>query len=129
MQFISVSFVILWAITFALYYLVPKKLQWYVLLIASVLFYVIGLKGFPVNLLLTGLTTYGCGIYLRGSLEQEKAEAAQCADKESKKALKAAFQRKRKRVQIVYFIFNLGLLVFYKYAVIAVPALESLSGS
>lgn len=127
MQFISFSFVILWAITFALYYLVPKKLQWYVLLIASALFYIIGLRGFPLNLLLTGLTTYGCGIYLRRSLTQEKAEAAECADKESRKALKVAFQRKRKRVQTVCFIFNLGLLVFYKYAVIAVPVLERLS--
>ena len=129
MQFISFSFVLLWAIAFALYYLVPKKLQWYVLLTASVLFYVVGLKGFPLNLLLTGLTTYGCGIYLRRNLEQEKAEAAQCTDKESRKALKAVFQRKRKRVQIVYFIFNLGLLIFYKYAVIAAPVLEGLSGS
>ena len=129
MQFISDSFVILWTITFALYYLVPKRLQWYVLLTASVLFYVIGLKGFPVNLLLTGLTTYGCGVYLRRSLEKEKAEAAQYADKESRKALKTAFQRKRKRVQIVYFIFNLGLLVFYKYAVIVIPVLEGVSGS
>ena len=55
---------ILWAMTFALYYLVPKKMQWYVLLVSSVLFYVIGLGGFPINLLLTGVTTYGCGIYL-----------------------------------------------------------------
>lgn len=129
MQLISVSFVILWAITFALYYLVPKKLQWYVLLVASILFYVIGLNGFPLNLLLTGLTTYGCGIYLRKKLEQEKAEAAQCADRESRKALKAALQKKRKRVQILYFIFNLGLLVFYKYAVIAVPFAEKLTGT
>ena len=128
MQLLSYSFVILWAITFALYYLVSKKQQRYVLLVASVLFYVIGLKGFPLNLLLTGLTTYVCGIYLGRNLAREKTEAAQCSDKESKKALKAAFQRKRKGVQIVCFIFNLGLLIFYKYAVIAAPVLESLIG-
>ena len=129
MQLISLSFVILWMLSFALYYLVPKKMQWYVLLVASILFYVIGLKGFPLNLLLTGLTTYGCGIYLQKKLEQEKAELKQCADKESKKLLKAAFQKKRKRVQILYFVFNLGLLVFYKYAVIALPFVESVTGT
>ena len=128
MQLISYSFVILWAITFAMYYLVPKKLQWYVLLVASILFYVIGLKGFPINLLLTGLTTYGCGLFLRRNLVQEKAEAAQCADKESRKALKEVFRKKRKHVQIIYFAFNLGLLVFYKYAVIAVPFAEKMTG-
>ena len=129
MQLISYSFVILWAISFALYYLVPKKLQWYVLLAASILFYVIGLKGFPLNLLLAGLTTYGCSMYLRAKIEQEKAEVKQCTDKESKKALKAEFQKKRKRVQIVCFIFNLGLLIFYKYAVIALPFVTKMTGS
>ena len=46
MQFISYSFVILWMITFALYYLVPKRMQWYVLLAASLIFYGVGLGGF-----------------------------------------------------------------------------------
>lgn len=128
MQLISYSFVILWVISFALYYLVPGKMQWYVLLAASFLFYMIGLKGFPLNLLLTGLTTYGCGMYLRANLEREKAGVKLCTDKESKKAFKAAFLKKRKRVQIVFFLFNIGLLVFYKYAVIALPFIEKMTG-
>lgn len=128
MQFISFPFVIFWTLSFALYYLVPKRFQWYILLVASVLFYVIGLKGFPLNLLLTGLTTYGCGIYLHKQLEREKAQLEQCADRESKKAIKTAFQKKRKRVQILYFIFNLGLLIFYKYAVVALPFVEAWTG-
>ncbi|MDE7259386.1 MAG: hypothetical protein K2N77_09150, partial [Lachnospiraceae bacterium] len=116
MQLISYSFVALWMLTFALYYLVPKKFQWYILLAASLVFYVIGLKGFPLGLLLTAITTYGCGLYLKNSLEREKTESSQCADKESRKACKAAFSKKRKRVQILYIVFNLGLLLFYKYA-------------
>lgn len=129
MQFTSYAFIILWMFAFALYYLVPKKMQRYVLLIASVLFYVIGLKGFPLNLFLTGITTYCCGLYLKKNLTQEKDELSRCSDKESKKALKAAFKKKRKRVQIIYIVFNLGLLVFYKYAVIATPVIERLAGS
>ena len=128
MQFISYSFVILWMITFALYYLVPKRMQWYVLLAASLIFYGVGLGGFPLNLLLTGVTTYGCGIYIKKALEQEKAALKQCVDREQRKTVKAAFQKRRKRVQILYMAFNLGLLVFYKYAVIAVPVIETLTG-
>lgn len=128
MQFISYAFVALWAFTFALYYLVPKKLQWYVLLGASLLFYVAGLHGFPISLLLTGMTTYGCGIYLRDNLSREKEETGKCTDKGSKKALKAVFAKKRKRVQALYIIFNLGLLLFYKYAVVALPFAEMFSG-
>ena len=50
MQFLSANFVILWVISFALYYLVPKKRQWVILAVASGLFYVAGTGG----LLLTG---------------------------------------------------------------------------
>lgn len=129
MQFISYSFVIFWMIAFALYYLVPKRMQWYVLLAASLIFYGIGLGGFPLNLLLTGVTTYGCGLYLKRALEQEKSALGQCADRDQKKTVKAAFQKKRKYMQILYMVFNLGLLVFYKYAVIAVPVIETLTGT
>lgn len=113
---------------FSLYYLVPKKMQWYVLLVSSLLFYVIGLRGFPLSLLLTGASAYACGIYLERQLTQEKAGLKQCADKEQKKAYKAICQRKRKRVQAVCIAFQLSLLVFYKYAVLALPFAESVFG-
>lgn len=129
MQLISYAFVALWMLTFALYYLVPKKFQWYILLAASVLFYVIGLRGVPLGLFFTGITTYGCGLYLRNSLAGEREEIRQCADKESKKTCKAVWQKKRKRVQILYIVFNLGLLLFYKYAVIVLPYVEALTGT
>lgn len=85
MQLISYSFVILWGFVFALYYLVPKKAQWYVLLGASLLFYCIGLRGFPLGLLLTGITTYGCGMYLGKKLDQEKEALKECTDREEKR--------------------------------------------
>ena len=129
MQLISYSFVILWGFVFALYYLVPKKAQWYVLLGASLLFYCIGLRGFPLGLLLTGITTYGCGMYLGKKLDQEKEALKECTDREEKKAVKAVFQKKRKKVQTLTIVFNLGLLVFYKYAVVAVPLVERATGS
>ena len=53
MQFLSGSFMILWMIAFALYYLVPPKMQWYVLLAAGIIFYVAGTGGIPAALLLT----------------------------------------------------------------------------
>ncbi len=128
MQLISYTFVALWMLTFALYYLVPKKYQQYILLAASVIFYVAGLRGFPLGLLFTAVTTYGCGLYLKENLRQEKASLHICSDKESKKALKASFQRKRKRIQILYIVCNLGMLLFYKYAVLMLPFMEALTG-
>lgn len=129
MQFLSIAFILLWAISFALYYLLPAKYRWYVLLAASLLFYCVAAKGIPVNLLLTGITTWLCGIYLERSLAQQKQSVSQIADKEEKKKCKAVFGKKRKTVQILYILFNMALLVFYKYAVLCIPFFDARSGS
>lgn len=128
MQFLSVSFIILWTLAFALYYLIPSKLQWYVLLIAGLLFYIAGSKGIPAALLMTALTTYGCGLYLQKNLARQKEALETCDGKEQKKRMKEAFAKKRKGMQILYFIVNLGLLVFYKYTVLALPVLQKTPG-
>ena len=124
MQLLSYRFVLLWVITFALYYLVPQKRKWHILLVAGLVFYVIGLRGFPVSLLITCATTYACGIYLKKSLLSQKEALVNCADKETKKRIRQGFEKRRKLVQILYFALNLGLLVFYKYTVAALPFIK-----
>lgn len=128
MQFLSLSFIILWALAFALYYLIPSKMQWYVLLAASLLFYLAGSKGIPAALLVTALTTYGCGLSLQKSFARQKEALETCAGKEQKKCVKEVFAKKRKRMQILYFIVNLGLLFFYKYTVLTLPVLQEIPG-
>ena len=123
MQVLSYTFVLLWVITFALYYLVPQKRKWQILLVAGLVFYVVGLQGVPVSLLLSCVTTYGCGIYLRESLLAQRTALVNCTDKESKKEVKQGFEKKRKLVQILYFALHLGLLIFYKYTVVTLPVL------
>lgn len=126
MQFLSTNFVILWVISFALYYLVPKKRQWMILAVASGLFYVAGTGGIPVGIVLTGAGAYGCGIYLTRSLEAQKAALLDMADKERKKAVKQGFERRRKRVQILYFVCSLGILLGTKYMVVILPFFQKL---
>ena len=71
MQLLSGSFIILWMISFALYYLVPQKIRWYVLLAAGIVFYAAGTGGVPTALFVTALTTCGCGLFLRNSFEKQ----------------------------------------------------------
>lgn len=126
MQFLSANFVILWVISFALYYLVPKKRQWVILAVASGLFYVAGTGGLPIGLLLTGAGAYACGLYLKRSLEAQKAALSDLADKERKKAVKMGFERRRKRVQILYFVLSLCILLCTKYMVVILPFLQEI---
>ena len=124
MQLISTNFVILWVIFFALYYLVPAKRQWMILAVASGLFYVAGTGGIPVGIVLTGAGAYGCGIYLARSLEAQKLALSDIAEKERKKAVKQGFERRRRRVQILYFVYSLGILLCTKYMVVILPFLQ-----
>ncbi len=128
MQLLSGSFIILWMISFALYYLVPQKIRWYVLLAAGIVFYAAGTGGVPTALFVTALTTCGCGLFLRNSFEKQREALAACDSKEQKKQIKEKFAVKRKRVQIIYFIINLGLLVFYKYTIAALPYFQKVPG-
>lgn len=124
MQFLSGAFVILWVITFALYYLLPTKRQWVVLAVASGLFYVIGTGGLPFGILVTTLSTYACGRTLATSLAAQKEALTHCAEKEEKKAVKSAFEKRRKRLQILYFALNLGILLCGKYTTLILPVLR-----
>lgn len=126
MQFLSTDFVILWVISFALYYLAPKKRQWMILAVASGLFYVAGTGGIPVGIILTGAGAYGCGIYLARSLEAQKKALSDIAEKERKKAVKQGFERRRRRVQILYFVYSVGILLCTKYMVVLLPFLQIL---
>lgn len=126
MQFLSSGFVILWVVSFALYYLAPAKRQWMVLAAASLLFYVIGTGGIPMGLLLTGAGAYACGIYLQQNLSAQGLALAECADKEQKKTVKQGFEKRRKRVQILYFVCSLGILLLTKYMVVMLPFLRKI---
>lgn len=124
MQFIGSGFVILWTISFALYYLVPKNWQWVVLAAASILFYVIGTGGIPVGILLTGAGAYACGIWLERSLEAQRNALLVCVDKKAKKTVRQGFEKRRKSVQILYFVYSLGILCVTKYMTVMLPVLE-----
>ena len=64
MSFISGTFLAFLAASVVLYYLVPKRLQWIVLLLANGVFYLCGGGKTVVYLLLTSASTYGAGLIL-----------------------------------------------------------------
>lgn len=74
MNFISAEFLVFLAVVFILYFLVPKKTQWIVLLVASYTFYLFsGVAAFAL-LLVTTTITFFTGILL-GKVNQEYALA------------------------------------------------------
>lgn len=65
MDFLSLTFAIFLIITAGVYYIVPKKARWGVLLLASLLFYVWSVPYLIVYLLFSAATTYFYGRYVQ----------------------------------------------------------------
>src|ERR1700750_1145170 len=92
MLFNSIEFVIFYVVVTTLYFLVPHKIKWIILLAASCYFY---MAFVPVYILILGFTIvidYFAGIYI------ENAEG-----------------KKRKLLLIASLVANIGILAVFKY--------------
>ncbi len=106
MAFTSLTFVLLVLATVALYYLLPRRFQWLLLLAASMVFYLSGGGRTVIWLLAVAAVTWGCGLALQRLNDQRKG-----ADKARQNQLKAA----KKRVVALGAVLCFGLLYAMKY--------------
>ena len=118
MSLTSTYFIIFMLILVPVYYLVPKKIQWFVLLAASLVFYAFGGLFNIFYVLFTSLTVY-CGTRFMDKLNNKQKEYLK-ANKENlsrdeKKAYKAKIKSKRKTVMLCSILLNLAVLVFFKF--------------
>lgn len=118
MAITSLTFFVFAAVTLALYYCLPKKWQWYVLLAASMVFYCAGGAKSVIYVLITATVIYFATLGMqrvsdtqREYLKQNKAVLS----KEEKAAYKARQKRKRKAMMLVALLINLAILCIFKY--------------
>ncbi len=117
MQLTSVSFLLFAAVLLAVYYLVPKKWQWGVLLAGSGAFY---LAAGPVSIAfmaMTAVTTY-TATRMMGT-GQEKLEAGKAElSREEKKAAKARLKSRNRVWLTAVLVLNFGALFVCKAALL-----------
>ncbi len=122
MNYITFAFVIFTAVTVLLYYLWPwKKYQWCVLLAASYVFYCSSSVRMAVWMVITSIVIYLCALRMEklgdaeaAALHRKKPDGTALLRPE-KKALKAAFKRKRKALLTFGLLIIFGILAFFKY--------------
>lgn len=103
MSFTSAVFPLFIAVSLLLYYLLPRRAQWIILLISSLVFYLSGGIYMLAYLLLTALSTYAAGRLL-GSLNKMRAN------------IEKSKLRKQKRLIVFLAVFlNFGMLFALKY--------------
>ncbi|MBP7174982.1 MAG: MBOAT family protein [Thermoclostridium sp.] len=123
MLFTSYTFILLLVILFILYYLIPKKLQWMLLLVGSFAFYCY--SGWD-NVAFMAVTILATFFFSRriGQLQQEQAvylkENKTLLLKEDKKAYKDQMKKRQKRLLILCLGIDLGILVVLKYTNFAI---------
>ena len=119
MAFTSMQFVMFLALAVAAYYLTPKRYRWVTLLVVNYVFYYFAGVTYFVYLFATTLSTYIATRKLGDMAAQNKAayDAAKATlDKEGKKAWKAAFTKRKRRILIPTLLFNFGILAVLKYS-------------
>ncbi|MBR5783202.1 MAG: MBOAT family protein [Clostridia bacterium] len=102
-----------------MYYLVPKKLQWAVLLIASYGFYLSTGTDNLAYIIFTTLFTYCAGRFMqrqRNKSQKKILDMGEDVSREKKREIKKITAQKVRTIQIVTALINLGVLVFVKTA-------------
>jgi len=118
MLFTSYGFLGFAALLISVYYLVPRRCQWGLLLAASYLFYFIAGPGYVPYLLVTTVTTWLAGLLIGRNAGRQSAylkEHKEDLSKDEKKAYKAAQKRVRARWVAACLLLNIGILAVVKY--------------
>lgn len=117
MSFISLSFLLFLGILIILYYALPHKWQWVILLIASYVFYLFAGVKYLAFILFTTITTFLAIRFIdgRNKLQKEQLEKRkEMMSKEAKKAYKKQIKAQNRLVMIICIVLNFGILFFCK---------------
>lgn len=118
MLFTSYEFLGFLLVLFALYYLLPAKIQWLLLLVASYLFYWCADPQYLIYILVTTATVYIAALHIQDNATHQKAylkEHKEELSQEEKQQYKTAQKRKRLRWLVLCLLVNLGILAVVKY--------------
>jgi len=135
MAFFSWQFIVFLIVSVTVYYLIPGRFQWIVLLISSGWYYLVGggLRA-AVFVAVTVVTTWGgaCLMDRIPQREEKKLRSGEDAgetgklSREQKKALKAVVQRKKRRIMVCVLLLNFGILGVVKYGGFVTSNLNSM---
>lgn len=129
MSFASAAFVGFAAVLIFLYYVVPKKIQWAVLLAGSYFFYYFAGLDALAFIAVTTVSTYLVGLWLERRVRAEKTYLDALGDtvsKDEKKAYRERAKKKRFLILCAGLVLNFGILAVLKYTAFALDGINGL---
>lgn len=131
MLFTSYSFILFVFLTISLYYIIPKKYQWKLLLLSSFIFYYFSGVTNLVYISVTIASTYFIGLKI-GRLGRSRDDYLKAnkelLPKEDKKKYKEAIKSKQRFWLILCLVFNFGILAVLKYTNFTIANINSIIG-
>lgn len=107
------------AVLFLIYYLIPRRWQWKLLLAASYIFYFIAGPEYLVYILTTTVTTYFAALQIQRNIQRQSAwlkEHREELSREEKRIYKDRQKRIRFRWILSCVLINIGILAVVKYS-------------
>ena len=131
MSITSPGFLLFVAALLLLYYLLPKKWQWPLLLTFSIGFYLLAGWRFAVYLLITAATTYGGALWIDRMAESKRAYLKanrETLSRDERKAFSNRVMHRQRRILAGVLAINLGILGVFKYAGFFASQLDAVFG-
>ena len=131
MNIISVGFPLFCAGLLIVYYLIPKRFQWWLLLTASLGFYALGGLTGLIFLGVTSITAWGTARLLEKQATAQKAYLKANKDdlsKEEKDAFKTRKKRARRRLMALCMLLNFAILCAFKYIHFVLAQVNAVAG-
>ena len=128
MLFTSFAFLAFAAVVALLYFVVPGRIQWCVLLVASYLFYFFAGPEYILFLIYTTVISYLTARWMQRRADAEDRyveENRDTLDKASRKAYRAKEKKKRFWILIAGLVLGFGVLAILKYTAFAVESVNS----
>ena len=127
MSILSFTFLLFLAVSLVIYYLVPKRIQWWVLLAASVVFYCLAGIKYIAFIAAATVISYLSGLFMARLFDKQKAALAGM-EKVLQKPYKEQMKKKRRGVLLLSVIAILAFLAFLKYYNFAAENISFLLG-
>lgn len=108
---------------FFLYYIIPKKYQWKLLLVYSYLFYYLANPVYLIYILVTTVSVYLLGCKIEKLREEQSLylkSHKEKLDREAKKEYKGKIKSKQWKYLLIALFINLGILAVIKYTNFAI---------
>lgn len=124
MSFLSIRFLVFLVVLFAAYFLLPKRWQQGVLLVANIVFYLSAGVKYAGFILVTALAAWWFARQVEQTNERYKELRKACRTREEKQENKAACTKEKKKLMAVVLLLILGIWIVLKYTGFLVGNLE-----